>query len=110
MLPGVIPCSAAPVVVPCFILLDFILSGAILEPVSLFARGAGCTGSVCADAIAVAPNNEATTRADIASLDRMRILPISIVMLELELVTRICVPPPALKAIKETAPAFRQKY
>ena len=72
-LPGVIPCGAAPVVVPRFILLDFILLGAILEPVSLFARGAGCAGSVCADAIAVAPNNEATARADIASLDRMRI-------------------------------------
>ena len=73
MAPGVIPCGAAPVVVPCFILLDFILSGADLEPVSLFARGAGCADSVCADAIAAAPNNEATTRADIASLDRMRI-------------------------------------
>ena len=83
-------------VVPCFILLDFILSGAILEPVSLFARGAGCADSVCADAIAVAPNNEATTRHDIARLDRMRIFPISIVMLELKLMTRIRVPPPAL--------------
>jgi hypothetical protein len=28
-------------------------------------------GSVCADAIAVAPNNEATTRAEIASLQRL---------------------------------------
>jgi hypothetical protein len=28
-------------------------------------------GCVSADAIAVAPNNEATTRAEIASLDRM---------------------------------------
>jgi hypothetical protein len=32
---------------------------------SLEAPGAGC---ICADAIAVAPNNEATTRAEIASL------------------------------------------
>src|SRR5260370_362290 len=38
---------------------------------SLEAPGAGC---ICADAIAVAPNNEATTRAEIASLDRMGIL------------------------------------
>jgi hypothetical protein len=83
MLPGVIPSGAAPVVVPRFILLDLILSGAIFEPVSLDAWGAGCAGSVCADAITVAPNNEAVARADIASLDRMRIPPIWIVMLSL---------------------------
>ena len=64
-------------VAPGFILLDFILPGAVVESVrtlpSPVAPGAGCTGSVCADAIAVAPNNEATTKAEIASLDRMRI-------------------------------------
>jgi hypothetical protein len=37
------------------------------------APGAGCAGSVCADAMAVAPNNEATTRVEMASLDRMEI-------------------------------------
>jgi hypothetical protein len=36
---------------------------------SLDAPGAGC---VCADAIAVAPNKDITTRAETASLDRMR--------------------------------------
>ena len=61
-----------PVVVPdfIFILPDFIL--VLLAPgptlPSLDAPGAGC---VCADATAVAPNNEATTRAEIASLARM---------------------------------------
>jgi hypothetical protein len=67
-----------PVVVPDFILLCFTLPDFILEWVvvapgptlpSLDAPGAGC---VCADAIAVAPNSEATARAEIASLDRMR--------------------------------------
>jgi hypothetical protein len=42
------------------------------------AAGAGCAGSVCAAAIAVAPNNEATTRAEIASLDRKGFLLIRI--------------------------------
>jgi hypothetical protein len=42
------------------------------------AAGAGCAGSVCADAIAVAPNNEATTRAEIANLERMEFLLIRI--------------------------------
>lgn len=62
-------------VAPDFILFDFILSGAIVEPVLLspVAPGAGCTGCVCADATIVAPNNDATTRAEIASLDGMRI-------------------------------------
>src|ERR1700704_4496990 len=65
-----------PVVVPDFILLDFILPDFILVSLapgptlpSLDAPGAGC---VCADAIAVAPNSEATTRAEIASLARMK--------------------------------------
>jgi hypothetical protein len=70
-----------PVVVPAFILLDFILVVFILPDCilglvapgptlpSLDAPGAGC---VCADTIAVAPNREATTRAEMASLDRMR--------------------------------------
>jgi hypothetical protein len=73
-----------PVVAPDFILLDFILPDFILVPVapgptlpSLDAPGAGC---VCADAIAVAPNNEATTRAEMASLDRMRNLRFSTTM------------------------------
>jgi hypothetical protein len=64
-----------PVVVPDFILLDFILPDFILESVapgptlpSLDAPGAGW---VCADAIAVTPNSEATTRVEIASLDCM---------------------------------------
>jgi hypothetical protein len=67
-----------PVVVPDFALLVFILSDFILEWVvgvapgptlpSLDAPGAGC---ICAEAIAVAPSIEATTRAEIASLDRM---------------------------------------
>jgi hypothetical protein len=76
-----------PVVAPDFILLDFILPDFILVPVapgptlpSLDAPGAGC---VCADAIAVAPNNEATTRAEMASLDRMRNLRFSTTMEEL---------------------------
>jgi hypothetical protein len=42
------------------------------------AAGAGCAGSVCADAIAVAPNSGATTRAKIASLERMEFLLIQI--------------------------------
>src|ERR1700682_5420607 len=71
-----------PVVVPdfillCFILLCFILPDFILVSVapgptlpSLDAPGAGC---VCADAIVVVPKSAATTRAEIASLDRMGI-------------------------------------
>jgi hypothetical protein len=51
--------------------LDFILCGAILEPVPLLSPDTPAVGCVSADAIAVAPNNEATTRAEIASLDRM---------------------------------------
>jgi hypothetical protein len=66
-----------PVVVPDFILLVLVLPDFILDcgvapgPTlpSLDAPGAGC---VCAEAIAVAPSIEATTRAEIASLDRMR--------------------------------------
>jgi hypothetical protein len=66
-----------PVVVPDFILLVFVLPDFILEWVvasgptlpSLDAPGAGC---ICAEAIVVAPSIEATTRAEIASLDRMR--------------------------------------
>jgi hypothetical protein len=67
-----------PVVVPDFALLVFIFSDFILEWVvgvapgptlpSLDAPGAGC---ICAEAIAVAPSIKATTRAEIASLDRM---------------------------------------
>ena len=66
-----------PVVVPDFILLCFTLPDFILVPVapgptlpSLDAPGAGC---ICADAIVVAPNSAATTRAEIASLDGMGI-------------------------------------
>lgn len=78
-----------PVVVPVFILLDFtwldfMWLDFILESVapgptlpSLEAPGAGC---IWADAIAVAPNNETTTRAEMASLDRMRYLLLWIVM------------------------------
>jgi hypothetical protein len=66
-----------PVVVPDFILLVFILPDFILEWVvgpgptlpSLDAPEVGC---VCAEAIAVTPSIEATTRAEMASLDRMR--------------------------------------
>jgi hypothetical protein len=75
-LPGFAPWGAIPVVAPCFMLCDFVLPGAILEPVPALpwseAPGPGCIGSVWADAIAVAPNREAATRAEIASLDRMR--------------------------------------
>jgi hypothetical protein len=70
-----------PVVELDFILLVFVLPDFILECVvlvapgptlpSLDAPGAGC---ICADAIAVAPNTMAATSAEIASLDRMRIL------------------------------------
>src|SRR5260370_1292064 len=58
---------AEPVVVPGF-MLDLVASAPALP--SLEAPGAGC---VCADAIAIAPNSAATTRAEIASLDRMAI-------------------------------------
>ena len=65
-------------VVPDFILLVFILPDFILVvsgPTlpSFDAPGAGCAGSVWADAIAVVPRNEVMTRA-IASFDRMTIL------------------------------------
>src|ERR1700738_2433054 len=66
-----------PVVVPdfillCFILPDFIVVSGAPGPTlpSLDAPGAGC---VCADAIVVVPKSAATTRAEIASLDRMGI-------------------------------------
>jgi hypothetical protein len=68
-----------PVVVPDFALLVLVLPDFILEWVvgvapgptlpSLDAPAAGC---VCAEAIIVAPSIEATTRAEIASFDRMR--------------------------------------
>jgi hypothetical protein len=69
-----------PVVEPDFALLDFILSDFVLPDFMLDAPGPalpsfdapGVVGCVCADAIAVAPNNEAIMRAEIASLDRMR--------------------------------------
>jgi hypothetical protein len=68
-----------PVVVPDFALLDFILSDfALLDFIlevagpALSSLDAPAGGCVCADAIAVAPNNEATMRAEIASLDRMK--------------------------------------
>jgi hypothetical protein len=56
------PVVAEPVVVPGFIL-DLVESVPTLP--SLDAPGAGC---ICADAIAVALNSEATTRAETASL------------------------------------------
>jgi hypothetical protein len=65
-----------PLVVPLLVFVDFIFSDFILGLVtpgptlpSLDAPGAGC---VCADTIVVAPTREATTRAGITSLDRMR--------------------------------------
>jgi hypothetical protein len=65
---------AEPVVVPDFILLDFIFvpvaPGAAVP--SLDAPGAGW---VCAEAMAVVPNIAAMTTAESASFDRMRILP-----------------------------------
>jgi hypothetical protein len=67
-----------PVVVPDFILLVFILPDFILEWVVGVAPGptlpsldAPEVGCVCAEAIVVAPSIEATTRAEIASLDRI---------------------------------------
>src|SRR5258708_37471092 len=56
---------AEPVVVPGCV---FNLAASGLALPSLDAPGAGCC--VCADAIAVAPNNAAATRAEIASLER----------------------------------------
>src|ERR1700728_997795 len=96
MLPGFVPCGAIPVVAPCFMLFDFVLPGAILEPVAALPWSAGCIGSVWADAIAVAPNNEAATRAEIASLDRMRNLLLVVVMLMSKHSMRICVPGPGV--------------
>jgi hypothetical protein len=63
-----------PVVVPDFALLVFVLSDFILgvPGSALPSLDVPFVGCVCADAIAVAPNNEATTRAEIASLERMR--------------------------------------
>jgi hypothetical protein len=86
-----------PVVAPDFVLLDFIIfPDFILVPVapgptlpSLDAPGAGC---VCADAIAVAPNNEATTRAEMASLDRMKYLRFRSTIRDSKLAARISVP------------------
>src|SRR5258708_12913218 len=59
---------AEPVVVPGCV---FNLAASGLALPSLDAPGAGCC--VWADAIAVAPNNAATTRVEIASLQRMAI-------------------------------------
>lgn len=75
-----------PVVVPDFIL-DLVAPGPTLP--SLDAPGAGC---ICAEAIVVAPNSEATTRAEIASLDRMKNLLLGWMMLETKLATRVSVP------------------
>jgi hypothetical protein len=62
-----------PVVAPDFILLDDFIFVLLLVPgptlPSLEAPGAGCT---CADAIDVAPINDAATRTESASLDRMK--------------------------------------
>jgi hypothetical protein len=58
---------AEPVVVPG-VVFDLVTSVAALLPFD--APGAGC---ICADATAVTPNNAATTRAEIASLERMAI-------------------------------------
>jgi hypothetical protein len=44
---------------------------AVLKADAVPSDGAPAFGCVCADAMAVAPNNEATTKAEIASLDRM---------------------------------------
>jgi hypothetical protein len=67
------PFPLMPVVAPDFILPDFILVLVPVEPgptlPSLEAPGAGCT---CADAIDVAPINDAATRTESASLDRMK--------------------------------------
>ena len=61
---------------------DLMLLAGVAEPVPTLpspdAAGAGFAGSVCADAMAVAPNNAAATTAEIASLDRHRILLITI--------------------------------
>jgi hypothetical protein len=72
--PLVMPFPLIPVVVPDFTLPDFILVLVPVEPgptlPSLEAPGAGC---ICADAIVVAPINDAATKAESASLDRMKI-------------------------------------
>src|SRR4030081_3492087 len=67
---------AEPVVMPGF-MLDLVASGPAVP--SLDAPGAGC---VCADAIADAPSSAATTRAEIASLDRMAISSLDLMMWE----------------------------
>lgn len=74
--PALIPDVEVDFVLLVFVLVDFIFEWVV--PVapgptlpSLDAPGAGC---ICADAIAVAPNTKAATSAEIASLDRMRIL------------------------------------
>jgi hypothetical protein len=88
-----------PVVLPDFALLVFILSDFILPDFMLGAPGpalpsldAPAAGCVCADAIAVAPNNDAIMRAEIASLDRMNNLLLWMCDAGVELATRICVP------------------
>jgi hypothetical protein len=45
----------------------------MLELIALASDDAPAAGGVCADATAVVPNNEATTKAEIASLDSMNI-------------------------------------
>jgi hypothetical protein len=59
----------APVVISFDFVPDFEAPGPTLP--SLDAPGAGC---VWAEAVSDAPNNDATTKAEIASLDRMSIL------------------------------------
>lgn len=88
-----------PVVVPDFALLVFVLSDFILPDFMLEAPGpvlpsldAPAVGCVCADAIAVAPNNEAITRVAITNLDRMISLLLWICDAGIELAIRICVP------------------
>jgi hypothetical protein len=84
-----------PVVAPDFALLDFILSDFILPDFMLPSLDApGVVGCVCADAIAVAPNNEAITRPAITNLDRMISLLLWMCDAGLKLATRICVPGP----------------
>jgi hypothetical protein len=65
---------ADPVVTPGFVL-DLVASGPTLPWLD-----APVAGWVCAGAIAVAPNNAATTRAETASLDRMAISSLDLLM------------------------------
>src|ERR1700710_1468818 len=65
------PFIPVPVVMPAPVEPDFILEPAAAPGPTLPSLDAPGAGVFCADAIAVAPNSEVMTRAEIASLNRM---------------------------------------